>query len=597
MASRFVRGGAALLLALALGACDSLGGKPPASMQIALLGFNDFHGNLDAPHLAVPVKTPDGALASVPAGGAAYLASLVRQRRQQHPHTALVAAGDLIGASPMLSSLFLDEPTIEALNVLRLDFAATGNHEYDQGWRELQRMQRGGCDAWTSKPPCRLGHRFAGADFSYLTANTLGPDGQPLFAPTGIKFFRENGLEIGVGFIGLTLRETPAMVRQSGVEGLRFTDEAAAANAQIAPLRAQGADVIVLLIHQGGSKPGGDLQSQDCDGLSGDLLPILARLSDQVDVVISGHTHQAYLCDYGQINPDKPFMVTSAGLYGTLLTEIVLTVDGRSRRVVDRQARQHIVQGEPHGDQAGAVPLVPMFPVYPADPRIQQLLAPYRAVADTLAAEPVGQLAGLATRQLLPNGESVAGRLVADALLAATQAPADGAAQIAFMNSGGIRADMVPDAHGRISYGQLYAVQPFGNTLMSMTLTGAQIQQLLEQQFDSGTNTVDQPRILQVSEGFVYQYDRRAPTGRRISRMQLHGQPLDPDRDYRVGVQSYLGGGGDNFSVFRGGRDIQGGGLDLDALVDYIRSRSQAGPVSLPMAARIQDAGRASEGF
>ena len=223
----------------------------------------------------------------------------------------------------------------------------------------------------------------------------------------------------------------------------------------------------------------------------------------------------------------------------------------------------------------------------PADPHIQQLLNPYRDVAAVLAAEPVGRLAGVATRQPLPNGESIAGRLVADALLAATKAPADGAAQIAFMNSGGIRADMIPDSSGKLSYGQLYAVQPFGNTVMTLTLTGEQIHQLLEQQFDSGTNTVDRPRIMQVSQGFSYQCDRNALTGQRISNMRLYGQALDLLRDYRIAVQSYLGGGGDNFSLFREGRDIVGGGLDLDALVSHIGNRSQDGPMPLPTDTRI----------
>ncbi|MEZ5606081.1 MAG: bifunctional metallophosphatase/5'-nucleotidase [Burkholderiaceae bacterium] len=581
--------GAALALALAavLAACGGTGEVVrPATMEITLLGFNDLHGNLAPPGLAVNAAAPGEAPVLVPAGGASYLASLVAERRAARPHSVLVAAGDLIGASPMASSLFLDEPTIEALNLMRLDFAATGNHEYDQGWNELLRMQRGGCERFTPKVPCQLSHPFAGARFQYLAANTLRADGQPLLPATGIKFFEQDGVRIGVGFIGVTLKNTPHMVRPSGVAGLRFADEATTINAQIAPLRAQGADVIVVLIHEGGSTRSG-LQDASCSGLSGDIVPILDHLSDQVDVVISGHTHRAYLCDYARVNPAKPFLLTSAGLYGTLLTEVDLTVDLRTRRVRSRSARQHIAQGQAFTGPKGAVPLQPAWPVYPADPAVAALVARYEGAAASLAAAPAGRLAAPATRQLAPNGESVLGRIVADAILAATQSPEAGGAQLAFMNSGGVRADLVPAADGSVTFGQLYSVQPFGNTLMALTLSGEQIRRLLEQQFDSGTNTVDSPRILQVSQGFGYVFDRTAPAGQRISHMQLHGQPIEPGRDYRVGVQSYLGTGGDNFSVFTQGRNITGGGLDVDALADYIRAQSTNGPMALPQAARF----------
>ena len=583
---------AAVGLALAaLVGCGGGGGgsgqaEPPARMEISLLGFNDFHGNLEPPRLAVATQDAAGRKVAVPAGGAAYLATVIAERRAASRHTAVVTAGDMIGASPMVSSLFLDEPTIEALNLMQVDFAATGNHEYDQGWQELLRMQHGGCEQLTRKTPCQLSQPFGGAQFKYLAANTLRSDGRPLFPATGLKFFEEDGLRIGVGFIGMTLKNTPRMVRPSGVQGLDFTDEAATANALVPRLRAQGADIIVVLIHEGGSTTSG-LQDDSCAGLSGDIVPILERLSAEVDVVISGHTHQAYICDYARINATKPFLLTSGGYYGSLLTEVKLTVDARTRRVVRKSAHQHIVQGEGFTGSAGPVPLQAQFPVYPPDARVAQLVARYSEAAKPLASATMGRLAAPATRSLGPHGESVMGRIVADSILTATRDAAAGGAQLAFMNSGGVRADLVPGEGGEVSYGQLYAVQPFGNTLMVQTLTGEQIRRVLEQQFASGTNTPTSPRILQVSQGFSYAFDLSAPAGRRIRDMRLHGEPLVPQQAYRVGLQSYLGTGGDNFSVFTEGTDIVGGGLDLDALAEHIRLHSTEGAMALPLQARI----------
>lgn len=578
-------GAAAALLSIGLLACGG-GTIKPANMDITLLGFNDFHGNLEPPRQAVVAKNAQRQSVAVPAGGAAYLAQAVAERRAASRHVAVVTAGDMIGASPIVSSLFLDEPTIEALNLMKVDFAATGNHEYDQGADELLRLQNGGCEKFTSKEPCQLSKPFKGAAFQYLAANTIRDDGKPLFPSTGVKFFEQDGLRIGVGFIGMTLKNTPHMVRPSGVKGLRFTAEALTANALIPQLRAQGADVIVVLVHEGGSTTN-SLQDNSCQGLSGDIVPILEQLSDEVDVVISGHTHRAYLCDYAKVNPKKPFLLTSGGLYGTLLTEVKLTVDARTRRVSQKSARQNIVQGEAYTGSTGVVALQPDFPVFGADAGVAQLVARYKAAAQPLAAMPVGRLAAAALRMPHSNGESVMGRMVADSILAATQDGAVGGAQVAFMNSGGVRADLVPDASGQVTYGQLFSVQPFGNTLMVMSLTGEQIRQVLEQQFNSGTNTVDAPRILQVSQGFGYRFDRSQNAGQRVSDIRLNGRPLDMAQTYRVGLQSYLGTGGDNFSIFTQGTEVVGGMLDVDALVEHVRAQSRAAPMALPLQERI----------
>ena len=292
-------------------------------------------------------------------------------------------------------------------------------------------------------------------------------------------------------------------------------------------------------------------------------------------MVVSGHTHRSYICDYAKVDAKKPFLLTSAGLYGTLLTEIKLTVDAKTRRVSSRSARQNIVQGEAFTSGTTTVALQPSFPVYQPDAAVAELLERYKAAAQPLSATTIGRLAGLASRVPQANGESVMGRIIADALLAATQDAAAGGAELA------------PAADGSVTYGQLFSVQPFGNTLMVMSLTGEQIHQVLEQQFNSGTNTVDAPRILQVSQGFTYRFDRSQPAGQRVSEMRLNGQLLDTARSYRVGLQSYLGTGGDNFSVFTQGTDLVGGSLDLDALVDYVRVQSQQQPMLLPLQERI----------
>lgn len=581
-----LQGAAAALLALGLAGCGGGSAVRPASMDITLLGFNDFHGNLEPPRQAVLAQDAQGKSVAVPAGGAAYMAQVIAERRAASRHVALVTAGDMIGASPIVSSLFLDEPTIEALNLMKVDFAATGNHEYDQGYAELLRMQSGGCEKFTVKQPCQISKPFKGANFQYLAANTIRDDGKPLFPATGVKFFEQDGLRIGVGFIGMTLKNTPHMVRPSGVKGLTFTSEALTANALIPQLRAQGADVIVVLVHEGGAATSG-LQEDSCQGLSGYIVPILEQLSSEVDVVVSGHTHRSYICDYAKVNAKKPFLLTSAGLYGTLLTEIKLTVDAKTRRVSSRSARQNIVQGEAFTSGTISVALQPSFPVYQPDAAVAELVERYKAAAAPLSAATIGRLAGLASRAPLVNGESVMGRIIADALLAATKDAAAGGAELAFMNSGGVRADLAPAADGSVTYGQLFSVQPFGNTLMVMSLTGEQIRQVLEQQFNSGTNTVDAPRILQVSQGFTYRFDRSQSAGQRVGEMRLNGQLLDAARSYRVGLQSYLGTGGDNFSVFTQGTDLVGGSLDLDALVDYVRVQSQRQPMLLPLQERI----------
>ncbi len=471
---------------------------------------------------------------------------------------------------------------------MQIDFNAVGNHEFDRGWRELLRLQHGGCEKFTSREPCRISKPFEGARFGLLAANTVREDGRTLLPATGLKRFTEGGVTVTMGFIGLTLQATPTMVSPSGVAGLRFEDEAATANALIPKLKAQGADVIVVAIHEGGGTTAG-VQETSCAGLSGDIVPILERLNPAVDVVVSGHTHQAYVCDYSRVNPAKPFLLTSAGQYGTLLTDIQLRVDTQTRRVIRKSARNVVVQGEAFTGVQGLVPLTTAVPTFPADPGVQKIIDTYRAAAVPLAQRPVGQAKGPMRRQ--PNAalESTLGNLVADAQLLATRAPEDGGAQLSFMNPGGLRADLVPDEQGLVRYGQLYAVQPFGNQLVVKTFTGAQIRAVLEQQFASGGNTVQRPRVLSVSSGFSYRYDLAQPAGARISHMVLNGAPLTDAQLVRVVMSSFLDSGGDNFTVLTQGQDRRVGELDLDALEAYFRQQS---PVAPPATDRVTRAGR-----
>jgi 5'-nucleotidase len=561
-------------------------------IQVRIIAFNDFHGNLQPPGVSVNVPVEGAAEPlRVPAGGVAYLASAIERLRAGNPNNAVVAAGDMIGASPLVSSLFLDEPTIHAMNLIRVDYNAVGNHEFDRAAAELLRLQRGGCEKHTTGRPCGL-EPFGGARFNFLAANVLTANGETLLPAYGMRTYGTGASQVKVAFIGMTTVDTPTLVTPSGVQGLRFADEAETVNALIPRLKAEGADAIVVLIHQGNAMPGpryvprggaaaGD--AQGCQTMEGDLTPILARLDPEVDLVVSGHTHNAYICDYGAVDPSRPFLVTSAGRYGTLVTGIDLTVDP-VRGVTARRAGNVIVQGEAYRSGSGEVALSDAYDVYPRDPAVAALVDRYAAAAAPLAARVLGRFTGPALRERSPSGETVAGNLIADAQLAAASAAEAGGAQIAFMNGSGVRADIVPLADGSVTYGHIYAAQPFGNNLVVKTFTGRQIRRLLEQQFASGWNTVERPNMLMPSRGLTYAYDLSKPEGQRILDLKLNGRPITDAATYRVAMNSFLATGGDNFTVFREGTNQVGGPTDLDALERYIAS---AGTLTPPAANRI----------
>lgn len=573
---------AALALATLLSACAAPHGaasvasapSPAPPVEVAVLAFNDFHGNLEPPRQSVGMPDGQGGTAQVPAGGAAWLASALDSLRARHPNSMTVAAGDLISASPLASSLFLDEPSVEVLSRLGLDFAAVGNHEFDRGTKELLRMQTGGCEKLTAREPCQL-ERFAGARFRYLAASTLTASGAPLFPASAIRTFGSGASTVKVGVIGLTLRGTPTLVDPAGIADLTFADEADTINAEVPKLKAAGADAIVVLVHQGGKQAGAP-DPNSCAGFDGEIMPILRRLSGAVDLVVSGHTHADYICELPTSDPGRPVLLTSAGLYGKELTEITLTIDPAAHRVVSRSARNLVVQSQPFTSAKGLVALSPLAPQYAPRPDIAAYVQRYVDASKAYATRPVGKLSGPAAKSEGGTGGPL-GNLIADAQLAATWSAG---AQIALMNPFGIRAAIVPAADGTVTFGDIYLVQPFGNALTIETLTGAQIKAVLEQGFDD----IGPDQALAPSTGFAYRVDRRAPVGSRITAITLGGKPLDPAARYRVAMNGFLALGGDGFTVFKAGQDTVTGPTDIEALEAYFRSAPR---IDLPMEERV----------
>jgi 5'-nucleotidase len=526
---------------------------PAAPIEVQILAINDFHGNLDPS--AEPVRFPLGSdtFNSARLGGAAVMGAELARLRSGHANSITVAAGDLIGASPLNSAYFLDEPTIDAMNLLGLELASVGNHEFDKGSAELLRMQNGGCEKHTSRVPCRI-EQFAGARFRYLGANVLKEDGSTLLPPTAI---RDVG-PIRIGFIGMTLKDTGTLVTPAGVKGLHFTDEAETANGLVAQLKGQGADAIVLLIHQGGRLPE-SYKLGDCDGLSGDILPILDRLDPSVATVVSGHTHNAYACQVDRAGNAR--LLTSAGKYGYFVSDIRLTFDRATHRLLDQRAHN-----------------VPMAGDGGVDPDIAALVKRYTDAAAPAAARIVGKLRGDAPKSE-GDGESPAANLIADAQLAATRAKEHGGAGISFINATGVRVGITPAPDGGVTFGQIFAMQPFGNNLVVKTLTGAQLKAMLEQQFRVVSGVPKVVSLLVPSANFRFAYDLSKADGQRIVSMKLGGRPIDSDRSYRVSINNFLASGGDGFSVLAEGTHTFDAGLDLDALEAWLATNPQSPPV------------------
>ena len=511
-----------------------------APIEVQILGINDFHGNLEPAAVSVEVAASSGTIKA--SGGAAYLASELAALRQGHA-SITVAAGDLIGASPLASAYFLDEPTIEALSLMGLSLASVGNHEFDKGGAELLRMQSGGCEKHTSRTPCRIAP-FAGARFQYLGANVITRDGSSFFPATAIRTVGP----IRIGFIGMTLKDTGTLVTPAGVAGLSFNDEAATANALVPQLKAAGANTIVLLIHQGGKLPP-TYVTAGCAGLEGAILPIIDQLDPAIATIVSGHTHNAYACEMERGGARR--LLTSAGKNGYLVSDIRLQFDPASRALLaSRATNVPVAQGV-------------------ADPAVAALVARYVKAAAPAAARVVGRLPGPAMRDV-DDRESPVARLVADAQLAATRADGRGGAQISFINASGVRTNLIPAADGAVTFGQVFALQPFGNSLVVKTLSGAQLKALLEQQFKTVDGRTRIGSLLVPSKGFRFNYDLSNDAGMRVSNLFLDGRPIVAARQYRVVVNNFLASGGDGFSMLARGTNAFDAGLDLDALEAWL---------------------------
>jgi len=641
MSSRTVRRliGALSVGAVALAGVTATSGTSEAhrggrTVDVQILSFNDFHGNLEPPsgssgrvvngHRLDPtsgkaVDVTTDSLVPPGVGGAEFLATHLKEARRGHPNTLTVAAGDIIGASPLLSAAFHDEPTIESMNMLGLDVSAVGNHEFDEGYQELQRMQYGGCIAdgagGNNQNSCPA-HTFKGAKFDYLAANVryaTTPPAPPATASNGqgdddhgkggrggrgdddkgpkapragdtilpAYTIKEVG-DARIGFIGMTLRDTPNIVTAAGVAGLAFTDEVATANALVPVLRKKGVNAIVVLIHQGGTpeqevwfdasgKPYTVNPSFDytCGGggsltATSPIIPIAKGLDPAIDMIVSGHTHQPYVCNI----PDpagQPRLVTSASSFGRLFTETTLTYDKETKDIV-------------RASVAGSNMLVTRDVA--RDPKQTALITQYKTLVTPIASKVIGHITADVTRTPNAAGETPLGDLIADAQLADPSTVTGGQKPvIAFMNPGGIRADLTfanspyQEPPGDVTFDEAFTVQPFNNYLVSMTLTGQQIYDLLAQQV-TGRNAAA-AKVLQVSKGFTYTL---GAAGAVAGSVRLDGVAVDTAASYRIVTNNFLADGGDGFPAFTSGTGKYFGGLDIDGFAAYLPTVSPYTP-------------------
>lgn len=557
-------------LALAIAPATRSQGSP---VQVRVIAFNDFHGHLEPGENRIEVPDPADPSRTRPVrvGGAVHLATLIAQLRAEQPRHVLVSSGDLVGASPLVSGLFHDEPTIEVMNAIGLDFNTVGNHEFDRGVDELKRLAQGGCRTTSGEHhrSCN-GGTYAGARFPFLAANVLDRStGQPIFAPTFVKSI--DGVRIG--FIGVVTRSTPGIVIPSGVAGVRFLAEARVLNEQAKALQDQGVQAIVAVVHEGGDADG---HFNACANPRGAIFDIERELDPAIDIVLSAHTHRGYSCVIG----DRT--VIQGASFGRLVSVVDIAIDPMTGEVVRAQTRARNVPVI-NGAEADAA-LAAEFPPLPADPTVAAIVESYRAAAAPLATRPVGRISAPFDRRPGGGGDHALGRLIADAQLAATRV---NGAQMAFTNPGGVRTNLsASGADGTVTYADAYSTQPFGNSLVTMTLSGAQLKAMLEQQW--GAPGSDRARMLQPSAGFSYQWDSRRPHGSRVEGMRLNGRRLDATDEVRVTVNSFLAAGGDGFRVLRDGRDRVGGPLDLDAFTEYLRVESAARPLAPTTPPRIR---------
>lgn len=528
------------------------------TVGVQVLAFNDFHGNLQPPTGSSGriVTGANPATDRVDAGGAEFLATHLARLAATNPNTLIVSAGDVVGATPLLSALFHDEPTIESMNLVGLDVASVGNHEFDEGPVELLRLQRGGCHPVDG---CQDGDPFAGASFDYLAANVIeNASGETLLPSWTERRFGAARIAI----IGLTLEGTPNFTTAAGVVGLTFLDEAETINALVPEIQAEGIDTIIVLIHEGGEVTG---LYNECVGISGPLFEITRNLHPAIDVVVAGHTNAAHICDL------DGRLVTSAAHAGRLITDIDLRIDEVTGEVVSRTAANVIVTRDVTRDAAQTA-----------------LISKYVTLSAPLANRVIGSVSADLLRVVNAAGESTLGDVLADSQLAGTSSQETGGAVAAFMNPGGIRADIIAsqisggEQANQVTYGEAFAVQPFGNNLITLTLTGREVELLLEQQWSMVAGS-EQQTILAPSAGVSYAWDPARPIGDRIdaATIRIGGAPLDFSARYRITVNIFLAGGGDGFTVLRNGTDRRSGPGDLEPLAAYLTAYAPVGPPAL----------------
>ncbi|KUM72964.1 bifunctional metallophosphatase/5'-nucleotidase [Streptomyces curacoi] len=543
--------------------------------DVQLLSFNDLHGNLEPPAGSSGRVTEiqhDGTTKTVDAGGVEYLATHLRQAREGKKYSITAAGGDMVGASPLISGLFHDEPTIEALNKLDLDVTSVGNHEFDEGARELARLQNGGCHP---KDGCYTDEGFAGADFPYLAANVLDEKtGKPILKPYWVWKKRD----VKIGFIGVTLEDTPGVVSADGVKGLKFKDEVETINKYAKALQRQGVKSIVALIHEGGA-PASTAYNYNCDapgagdGISGPIVDIAKNITPQVDALVTGHTHAAYVCTVND-PAGKPRMVTSAASFGRLYTDTTLTYDrwtGDIARTSVKSAN-HVVTRD-----------------VPKAPDMTELIGKWNTLAAPIGNRAIGYISAD-----IPNTgtESPMGDLIADAQLAYGK-ELDPETDLALMNPGGVRAGLTYTAKGSegdgvVTYAEGFTVQPFSNTVNLQDFTGAQLIQILKEQVSGGNASA--PKILQPSSGLTYTLDLTKAGADRIvvDSVKLNGAAIDPAATYRVATNSFLAGGGDGITTLGQGTNDLVGADDLSVLEKYLTANSSAAnPIAPPAANRI----------
>ena len=591
-------GAAGMLAAGALAASTALGTTAqasggsgrPAPVDLQILSFNDYHGQIE------PTAGSGASLPGVTGayGGGEYLATTLATLRAGKRNSLTVAAGDLIGATPITSALFKDEPTIDSLEAMGLDASGVGNHEFDEGVDELLRIQYGGCHPVDG---CFDEDGYDGADFPYLAANVTWNKGVKAPRPAkgyGRWFDFRTGRTIlpptwvtevdrvKVGFIGMTLEGTPEIVAAAGIKDVTFRDEVESARRAAKDLRDRGVRAIVVLLHEGGFPPSGAAYDFPCTGatgaaaISGPIVQIAQQLDPSIDLVVTGHTHQPYTCTI----PDpagNPRQVTSAMAQGRLVTETNLQLDRRTKDVV-RSSVTSVNR--------------PVAQTVAKDPAQTAILSKWSALAAPIANTPVASLApGTSIVRGPRNAESGLANLIADAQLADTQVAG---AQVALMNPGGVRNDLLfpsspaGEGDGVITYGEAFAVQPFGNTLVTMTLTGAQLETALEQQWTTQTDGSVRFLALGVSDSLRYAWSAAGPVGGKVdpASVTVGGAPLDLAATYRVTVNSFLADGGDGFTVLREGTDRVGGRVDVDAFVDHLAATS---PVTDPGTGRVSE--------